>query len=62
MDRGGGEDSERPSRGGGAVGGFRGVLASGVGSGRVGAPGVRDEGAALLTVFCDPDISLRGSD
>lgn len=33
MDRGGGEDSERPSQGGGAVGGFRGVLALGVGSG-----------------------------
>lgn len=28
----------------------------------VGVRGVQDEGAALLTVFCDPDISLRGSD
>lgn len=39
MDRGGGEDTERPSRGGGALGGFPGVLASGVGSGWAGGEG-----------------------
>lgn len=61
MDRGGGEDGERPSRGGGGVGGFRGVSASGKSVG-VGWVAGQDEGAALLTVFRDPDISLRGSD
>lgn len=59
--RGGQREAEPRRRSSGRISrsfGFRsevGVRGGGGGRGR-------DEGAASLTVFCDPDISLRGSD